>query len=141
MDNLPLLKLKRSQPAQGKSVTVYFDTADGKNMGMLLLPYETWIAFSKLLQLGQEANAKQDYPVKLKLIIEGYMPSNKPRLDGATIPKPKPIKEAFTEAVTLEQAAEMQVEEDAEAELRAALVARASNEEGKLIRTLKDEEI
>jgi hypothetical protein len=136
---IPILKLRRSQPEQGKSVTVEFIDNDGKSLGMLLLSFDYWIKFQKLIQRGQESNAREQYPVQLKIVVEGFVP-------GKSKVRPLEIHALYREPVeestiaTPEQQAEAQEEEYAEEELQKVLAETTPDPkavEQQLIRTLK----
>ena len=144
---MTILKLRRSQATQGHPVTLIFEQ-DSATLGQLVVSYDTWIGLSKLLQRGMDSNAREQYPIKLKVVIEGYMPSK-----GGGKPEKEPSRPwtlpltnqpaALSVQVTPETAAEMQAEEDAEAELQAILaeatVEPPSEVTERLIRTLKGE--
>ena len=148
-ERLPTLRLRRSQPEQGKPVTVHVESEQGQPLGMLQLSFDEWIGFSRLLQRGMDSNAREQYPIKLKVVIEGYMPSKgggKPEKEPSR-PRTLPLTNqpaALSVQVTPETAAEMQAEEDAEAELQAILaeatVEPPSEVTERLIRTLKERE-
>jgi hypothetical protein len=121
---ISILKLRRSQPEQGKRVTVEFLDNNEKSLGMILLSFDYWIKFQKLIQRGQESNAREQYPVRLKIMVEGFVPEKpkvKPLAGVETLPSlyQEPVNEPDTP--TLEQAAQSQEEEDAEEELQKAL--------------------
>ena len=127
---IPILKLRRSQPEMGKSVMVEFIDENGKSMGALLFSFDQWIKFQKLVQRGQESNAREQYPVQMKIVVEGYVKEKaKPE---------KPIEVATT--ATPEQAQEAQEEEDAEEELQKVLAETPGKipVEEQLVRTLKE---
>ena len=136
------LKLRRSQPQAGKTVTVHVEEGD-KNYGMLLLPFEVWIHFNKLLAAGQEANARQDYTIPLRIIVEGYVTGEqKKKAEEHSARTLRPSEQPRTIATPEEQAS-MQEEEDAEAQ---RLVDETKDIEpqtvdlvAKLTRTLREE--
>lgn len=126
---IPQLKLRRSQPEQGKSVSVWVDGDDGNNYGMLLLPFEVWIKLQKLLQRGQESNAREHYPVQLKIVVEGYTPGKvkvKPLEATAMLPSLYREPVDASDIATPQQASEAQEEEDAEEELQKVLAEKSN---------------
>ena len=145
-ERLATLRLRRSQPEQGKTVTVHVEGEQGQPLGMLQLSFDEWIGFSRLLQRGMDSNAREQYPIKLKVAIEGYVPGErvgKPAKEP-TRTRTLPLTNqpaALSVKVTPEAAAEMQAEEDAEAELQSILaeatVEPPSEVTERLIRTLK----
>lgn len=67
-----VLKLRRSQPKQGQPVTVFFEGEGHVEHGRVTLPFDIWVAFSKILQQGVALNDIHKY-YKLKIVIEGAL--------------------------------------------------------------------
>ena len=139
-----ILKLRRSQPVQGQPVTV-IASADDQVLGEWTMPFETWISFSKLVQVGVDGNLRSGNAIPLKIVIEGFAkdvkrkePSQPRTLKLTNKPVDTPAR------ATPEMMEGMQAEEDADAELQAILAGapldlpRAIAEN--LIRTLREGE-
>lgn len=72
----PVLQIERSQPVQGKPVTVLFKT-EGEFCGSLKLPYKIWIRLNKLLQKGlekQQIEGPEAESAGLRVTVKGYIP-------------------------------------------------------------------
>lgn len=117
---ISILKLRRSQPQAGKSVTVHVEDITGNNYGMLLLPFEVWIKLKKLLEAGQDSNARLDYPIQLKVVIEGFVTETQkkktqeysartlrpgPQLKEDSIEDPEAVAQMFLDESTVEDTA------------------------------------
>ena len=139
---MTILKLRRSQPVQGHPVTIVA-SEDDQVLGEWTLPFETWINFNKLLQAGIEGNLRSGNAIPLKVVVEGFVKSGKAREPDQPRTLKLTNKPVETPAKATPQViAEMQAEEDAEAELQAILaqatVEPPSEITEKLIRTLRE---
>jgi hypothetical protein len=67
MDKLTLQRVS-PKPGQAVSVAVLWNE---ESCGTLLVPWKGWIKLKKLLEKGIEADAREQKPLQLRLLIEG----------------------------------------------------------------------
>ena len=63
------LVLERTSPIQGEPVNVYFHSSSG-HCGQVVLTYEEWLHFNKLIKEGQES-LKKKHEQKIEIEIKG----------------------------------------------------------------------
>lgn len=122
------LIIERTTPIQGEPVNIYFTGSRGKS-GQLILSYEEWLHFNKLLKEGMDS-LKRKNETRIELVIKGIHSEPVKEKKASFTPIPKALLDEAVKDI-------LKPEIDLDKEDEKAIV-KAENEQ-KLVRSLLPE--